>query len=102
MNSELVRRHDRDLRPITATTSDSGNWQMRVYARAEARKREADRETGRETLRDRIGVPRPPKTLRAKILARVETSEQPARFDVIAELRKLRAERERRERVRHS
>jgi hypothetical protein len=100
--SELVRRHDRDLRPMSSSTSDSDdNWQARIYRKAEARKREAEREAGREALRNKIGLPRPPKTLREKIMAKVVTPEEPSGVDVVAGIRRVRAERERKARVRH-
>ena len=100
--SELVHRHDRDGRRVSTSTSDSDdNWKSRIYAKAEARQAEADRESGRQNLRDRIGIERPPATLRERILSKLETPKQDQGFDVIAALRAYRKERERRERVVH-
>lgn len=96
--SKPVQRFDRDLFPLTADDDDS--WQARIYARAEARRREAERETGRQGLRDKIGViERPPRTLREKCLG-VEKEERPS-FDFARELRKRIEERERSRKVRH-
>jgi hypothetical protein len=100
--SEVVYRRDRDLHPILSSTSDSDdNWQARIYARAEKRRYQAEREAGRERLRDRIGSPRPPKTLREKIMAKVKAPKREQGFDVVAEIRKAREKRERKERIFH-
>jgi hypothetical protein len=100
-STKTVYRHDRDLHPILSSTDGDDNWQSRIYRRAEARQREADREAGRESLRNKIGLPRPPQSLREKIMAKVRAPERKQGLDVVAELRKRREERERKARVRH-
>jgi hypothetical protein len=101
MTSEIVRRFDRDARPVSSSTTDADkSWQARIYAKAEARQREADREAGRESLRKRIGVEQPPRTLRQRIMAKIRPP-KPASFDVRAELQKAREERERKARIFH-
>lgn len=96
--TQTERRHDRDMRPITSDSDD--NWQARIYRRAEKRSREAQHEAGLQSLRDRIGLPTPPRTLRERIMAKIKAPKPPS-FDVRAELKKAREERERREKVYH-
>lgn len=100
-STKTVHRLDRDLRPISTSADGDDNWQARIYRRAERRQHEAQHEAGLQSLRDRIGVPKPPQTLRERIMSRVETSKEPPRFDVVAELQKACEERERREKIRH-
>ena len=97
MRNKTELRFDRDLQPVT---SDGGDWKSRIYAKAEARQRESKHEEGRQSLRDRIGVERPPQTLREKIMAKTRAPKPPT-FDVRAELKKAREERERKARIHH-
>jgi hypothetical protein len=99
MNSKLVRRHDRDLRPILSSTDGDDNWQSRIYAKAEARQRESKHEEGRARLRKLIGLEDPPRTLREKCLGVGEPKTRQPTF--VERLRQVRAERERRERIFH-
>jgi hypothetical protein len=101
MSSGLRRRLDRDARSVSSIDGDDG-WQARIYTKAEKRQREADRETGRESLRKKIGSPRPPRSLREKIMAKVKAPKREQGVDVVAGIRKAREERERRERVKHN
>jgi hypothetical protein len=93
---EVVYRKDRDAARVIDGPVN------RVSIAAAKRYRESKHEEGRQSLREKIGVPTPPRTLRAKIMENVEPQEQPARFDVVKALREAREKRERRERVRHS
>ena len=107
MSSKAVHRYDRDARLVT--TDDRVSPTRRVYELAEARQREKDRAQGIERLRDRIGLRGPaPKTLREKLMGTngqppqtfrercmALRPDEPGGLDVIQELRKRAAKRER-------
>jgi hypothetical protein len=96
MTSEIVYRHDRDGHRV----ADAGVVN-RVSLAAAKRNREAEREAARQNLRDKIGVERPPKTLRERILGVHPAEPPPSGFDVVKALRERRKERERQQRIRH-